>query len=479
MKLPSLQGVRVLVVGDVMLDRYWSGPARRVSQEAPVPVVHVQQTHEYPGGAANVALNIASLGARCTLIGAVGDDAAAETLSDTLTAAGVVCDFVTVPGWPTTVKLRVVSQQQQLLRTDFEAPLPDTQALFDQLADRVGARLKDATTLVLQDYDKGAVREPERLIAAAQGAGVPVVVDPKHKSLQRYAGAAALKPNSEEFSAAVGPWSSDQDMVAKAIELCTTHDVGFVAITRGAQGITVAAADGAHRHVPGLPMDVFDVTGAGDTAAAALAVAVSLGWQPAAAAELANVAAGLVVAKAGVAAVTGPELAIALAQQNRGPRGRLSQSQLFDVVAQARQAGERIVFTNGCFDILHAGHVAYLEEARELGDRLVVAVNDDASVARLKGPGRPVNSLERRAKVLAGLQAVDYVVEFAEDTPEALLRLLRPEVLVKGGDYARDQVVGADIVLGYGGDVQVLSLVEDLSTSALVEQIAQGNRAAE
>jgi D-beta-D-heptose 7-phosphate kinase/D-beta-D-heptose 1-phosphate adenosyltransferase len=479
MNLPSLQGVHVLVVGDVMLDRYWSGPARRVSQEAPVPVVNIEQVDERPGGAANVALNVASLGASCTLVGMVGDDAAAETLTSTLSAAGVHCDFVTVTEWPTIVKLRVVSQKQQLLRTDFEQALPADRQLQDSLASKVGQHLAEATVMVLQDYDKGTVAQPELLIAAARQAGVKVVVDPKQKPLQRYAGASVLKPNAEEFAAAVGAWSSDQDMLRKARELCAAHDIGYLAVTRGARGISVAAADGAHRHIPALPVDVYDVTGAGDTAAAALAVATSLGWQPSAAAELANVASGLVVSKAGTAAVSGPELAMALAQQTRGPRGRLSQSQLCDVIDQARRAGERIVFTNGCFDILHAGHVTYLEEARALGDRLVVAVNDDASVARLKGAGRPVNSLERRIKVLTGLQAVDYVVDFSDDTPEALLRLLRPDVLVKGGDYARGQVVGAEIVTEYGGDVKVLGLVDDLSTSALVAQVVDRFRGSE
>jgi D-beta-D-heptose 7-phosphate kinase/D-beta-D-heptose 1-phosphate adenosyltransferase len=471
MNLPSLHGVHVLVVGDVMLDRYWSGPAHRVSQEAPVPVVHVQQTDDRPGGAANVALNIASLGAQCTLVGLVGADDAAVTLSETLGAAGVVCDFVTVADWPTTIKLRVVSQNQQLLRADFEHAPPKDRALCSEIAEKLAGHLGLATAVVLQDYDKGALDEPEALIKAARDARVPVVVDPKHKPFQRYAGASVLKPNVEEFSAATGSWESDEDLVAKAIGLCSAHDLGFLVVTRGDQGITMAAADGAHRHIPALPVDVFDVTGAGDTVAAALAVAMSLDWQPAEAAELANTAAGLVVAKAGTAAVTGPELALALARQRRGARGRLSRDQLVDVVAQGRLAGERMVFTNGCFDILHAGHVAYLEEARALGDRLIVAVNDDASVARLKGAGRPVNVLERRAKVLSGLEAVDYVVDFSEDTPRELLQLLRPEVLVKGGDYARDQVVGADIVLGYGGEVRVLGLVDDLSTTRVLEQI--------
>lgn len=471
MNLPSLQAVHVLVVGDVMLDRYWSGPALRVSQEAPVPVVQVEQIDEHPGGAANVALNIASLGAGCTLVGAVGNDAAAESLFATLTAAGVVCDFVVVDDWPTIVKLRMVSQNQQLLRADFERLLPEASGCARAIADKVGAHLGRATTMVLQDYDKGTLDDPESLIALAGQAGVPVVVDPKHKPLRRYAGVDLLKPNVQELRSALGPWTDDADLVEKTVALCGEHRLGAVVVTRGGKGMTAVARDGAHQHIPALPVEVYDVTGAGDTAAAALGIATSLGWDACASAQVANVASGIVVGKSGTASVTGPELAMALARLDRVDRGNVNREQLVDAVARSRAAGERIVFTNGCFDILHAGHVAYLEEARALGDRLVVAVNDDASVRRLKGVGRPVNPLQRRLQVLAALSAVDWVVGFSEDTPEALLALLRPDVLAKGGDYDASEVVGAELVTGYGGTVAVLGLVEDCSTTAIVEHI--------
>jgi D-beta-D-heptose 7-phosphate kinase/D-beta-D-heptose 1-phosphate adenosyltransferase len=469
MKLPSLESVHVLVVGDVMLDRYWLGSARRVSQEAPVPVVDVEHTEDRPGGAANVALNVASLGARCTLVGVVGDDAAAATLSAMLEAAGVACDLVVVESWPTVMKLRVVSQKQQLLRTDFEKPLPGD--LSGVIAARVSAHLSGAACLVLQDYDKGALTQPGPLIEMAAAAGVPVVVDPKHKPFASYVGADIIKPNQHEFEAAVGPWQDDDAMVSLGRELCGHHGFKALVITRGGRGMMVVERSGRHQHIPGRPVDVFDVTGAGDTAAAALGVTMSLGWDPVACAQLANVASGIAVSQSGTAAVTGPELSLALAATPRADRGILSRRQLVDAAAQARARGERIVFTNGCFDILHAGHVAYLEEARALGDRLVVAVNDDASVRRLKGAGRPVNPLDRRLTVLSGLAAIDWVVGFAEDTPESLLTELRPEVLVKGGDYAEQQVVGADVVRGYGGEVRVLSLVADVSTTAIVARI--------
>jgi D-beta-D-heptose 7-phosphate kinase/D-beta-D-heptose 1-phosphate adenosyltransferase len=298
-------------------------------------------------------------------------------------------------------------------------------------------------------------------------------VDPKHKPLASYAGADIVKPNAHEFRAAVGDWSDDDALIRAATTSCAEIDVNALVITRGSRGMTVVERSGRHQHIPALPVDVYDVTGAGDTAAAALAVTRSLGWDARACAQVANVASGIVVGKSGTAAVTGPELAFALNAAARVDRGILVREQLADAVAQARAAGERIVFTNGCFDILHAGHVAYLEEARALGDRLVVAVNDDESVRRLKGTGRPVNPLDRRLRVLSGLLAVDWVVGFPEDTPEALLELLRPDVLVKGGDYAPEQVVGAEIVRAYGGQVRVLGLVEDCSTTAIVQRLQQ------
>jgi D-beta-D-heptose 7-phosphate kinase/D-beta-D-heptose 1-phosphate adenosyltransferase len=473
MKLPSLQDVHIVVVGDLMLDRYWFGEATRVSQEAPVPVVDVDHIEDRPGGAANVALNVVSMGARCTLIGAVGDDEAGRVLEETLNAAGVVCSFLTVPDWPTVLKLRVLSQKQQLLRTDFESSLLPAQVVG--LPDKLAAVLDGASAVILQDYDKGTLAEPEALLKLANEAGVPVVVDPKFKPFARYAGASILKPNRLEFERAVGPWTDDDELLNKAEAVASTHRIEALVITRGGEGNTVVSADGGHMHVPALPVDVFDETGAGDTSAAALGITRALGWPAVDCARIANVASGLVVGKTGTSVVTGPELAAALAADERADGGVMSQSQLGDSVSLARAAGERVVFTNGCFDILHAGHVAYLEEARALGDRLIVAVNDDASVTRLKGVGRPVNPLEQRLRVLAGLAAVDWVVGFSEDTPEQLLERLAPDVLVKGGDYGVDEVVGAEIVRAAGGEVRVLSLVDDCSTTAIVDRIQKND----
>jgi D-beta-D-heptose 7-phosphate kinase/D-beta-D-heptose 1-phosphate adenosyltransferase len=400
-------------------------------------------------------------------VGCVGADDAGRELAAKLHAAGVSTDFVEVDGWPTIVKLRVLSRGQQLIRSDFERPLPVPVA--DRLLERLARHLADASVVVLEDYDKGVVDAPEQLIERCRAAGVSVVVDPKFKPFARFAGAAIVKPNAVEIARAVGAWRSQDELIGRTRALCVDNDVGAFVVTRGGAGVTVVTADDDH-HIPARAVEVFDVTGAGDTFAAALAVTHALGWNPVRSAQLANLASSIVVTKSGTAAVSGPELALLVQEHVRRDRGMLSRDELVRAVADAKAAGERIVFTNGCFDILHAGHVSYLEEARTLGDRLVVAVNDDASVTRLKGEGRPVNELERRARVLAGLKAVDWVVGFPEDTPVALLEALQPHVLVKGGDYAPDQVVGADVVRANGGEVKVLSHVEDCSTTLILER---------
>ena len=468
LQLPSLRDVRVLVVGDLMLDRYWHGATRRVSPEAPVPIVDVERIEDYPGGAANVAANVASLGAACTLVGSIGDDSDGHVLRRKLDASDVRHVLASNGDTSTTLKLRVVSRGQQLLRTDFETPLPE--ALAHTLAAKVEEQLEDADVLIIADYDKGAIRDPQAIIEAARRAGVPVVVDPKAKPFRAYAGATVLKPNRGEFAAAMGGWGDATELGELAVALCAELAIDTVVVTLGADGMCVATQQG-HNHLPARAVEVFDVSGAGDTAAAVLGITRALGWHSLDAARLANIAASIAVTKAGTVALSGPELALAAASDSSTDRGVLSRDQLLMAARSAQAAGEKLVFTNGCFDILHAGHVHYLREARALGDRLIVAVNDNASVARLKGPGRPVNSLDRRLRVLASLASVDWVVGFAEDTPRALLELLRPDTLAKGGDYRPEEVVGADLVRSYGGSVRVLGYVEDCSTTEILERM--------
>lgn len=468
LSMPRFDQAPVLVVGDVMLDRYWHGGTSRISPEAPVPVVRVEQIEDRPGGAANVALNIAALGAPASLVGVTGMDEAAQSLADSLQAAGVTARFQRIDRQPTIVKLRVMSRHQQLLRMDFEEPF-DTDV--EALAATVESMLEGIKVLVLSDYGKGALKNHQALIMAARTRGIPVLADPKGKRFEIYRGATLLTPNLSEFEAVVGGCADEAELVAKGQQLIEDLALEALLVTRGEHGMTLLRRGCPELHLPARAREVFDVTGAGDTVISTLAAALAAGEALPQAVALANLAAGIVVGKLGTACISAPELRRAVQREEGSERGVMMPEQLLTAIEDARAHGERIVFTNGCFDILHAGHVSYLEQARALGDRLVVAVNDDASVSRLKGPGRPINAVDRRMAVLAGLGAVDWVVSFSEDTPERLLAELRPDVLVKGGDYGVDQVVGADLVQGYGGEVRVLGLVENSSTTAIVERI--------
>ncbi len=463
------RNARVLIAGDLMLDRYWHGSTSRISPEAPIPVVAVNHEESRPGGAANVALNVAALGARALLAGITGKDAAGDELADILDRVGVYKLLTRDAGQTTITKLRIISQHQQLIRADFEQPCPEP--LIRDMGRQVEAHLPDTDVLLLSDYAKGALRDCSRLIKAARQAGKPVLVDPKGRDFARYRGATLLTPNLAEFEAVAGSCEDDSHLVERAQRLIHELDLEALLITRSEHGMSLITVSGEHHHFPAHARDVFDVTGAGDTVISTLAVAMAAGCDLPTAVILANYAASIVVGKLGTATVTTPELKQVIDQDSAPEGGILTREQLLAAVRDARHYGQRIVFTNGCFDILHAGHVAYLQEASRLGDRLVVAVNADDSVRRLKGPDRPVNRLENRMTVLAAIKGVDWVIGFDDDTPIPLLEAVQPDVLVKGGDYSLDQVVGADIVAGYGGEVQVLNVEAGLSTSATIDYI--------
>lgn len=473
MRLPDFSRARVLVAGDLMLDRYWSGPARRISPEAPVPVVHVSEFDDRPGGAGNVALNVAALGGRAWVCAPVGADEAAATLRKRLEAAGVGCAFEVVPNAATITKLRVLARHQQLIRLDFEDGFPDFAP--GRLAGAVTGLLDAAGIVVCSDYAKGALRAVEGVIGAARTAGRPVLVDPKGTDYARYAGALLITPNESEFTAVAGPWADEAELVAKARRLATDCGIAQVLITRSERGMTLVAADGAAvQHIPTRAREVFDVTGAGDTVIATLAAALAAGSPLLDAVQLANHAAGIAVGKLGTATVSPAELASVLTPARPQAAGVVDRATLLTEVAAARARGERIVLTNGCFDLLHAGHVRYLNEAAALGDRLIVAVNDDDSVRRLKGPTRPIHPLAARQEVLAALRAVDWVCGFGEDTPRDLIAAVLPDVLVKGGDYRPEDIAGGTEVIAAGGEVIVLGFVEGHSTTATVGRIRGG-----
>ncbi|MGR8918713.1 MAG: bifunctional D-glycero-beta-D-manno-heptose-7-phosphate kinase/D-glycero-beta-D-manno-heptose 1-phosphate adenylyltransferase HldE [Gammaproteobacteria bacterium] len=474
-RLQALAKARVLVVGDLILDRYWSGATSRISPEAPVPVVLVEDVEQRVGGAANVAANIAAVGGKATLVGVVGADADGEALAGLCRDVGVEPAFLTSQTCATTVKLRVVSQRQQLVRLDFEAMPSDC---LSDVAAAAAERLDECDVVVVSDYAKGAAMGAADIIAAAHGAGKAVVVDPKGTDFSRYAGASVVTPNLKEFEAVAGDCRDESELVTRAERLLSEFDLGALLVTRGAQGMSLVERGGRVEHMRAEAHEVFDVTGAGDTVCGLVAAALAAGCSLADAATLANTAAGLVVGRFGAATVGPAEIDAALVTQAGVRRGVLSPAELGEECRKARRRGERIVMTNGCFDILHAGHVRYLAAARELGQRLVVAVNDDASVAGLKGADRPVNDLASRMQVLAALGAVDWVVPFAEETPRDLIASVLPDVLVKGGDYQPGEIAGGAEVEAAGGRVVVLDYHEGYSTSSVIEQIA-GSRGSE
>lgn len=469
--LPPFDRARVLVAGDVMLDRYWHGATSRISPEAPVPIVHVRDVEERLGGAANVAANILALGASPVLCGIVGDDEAADTLERLLQAHQIEAHLVRVSGRATVTKMRVVSRHQQLIRLDFEDGFGGEEH-SRCLAHYVDA-LSSADAVVLSDYGKGALSEASSFIVPATAAGKPVFVDPKASDFTRYRGATIITPNLAEFETVVGVCRDLDELAVRAEALCRELQLEALLITRSDQGMTLVRPDERPVHVAARSREVYDVTGAGDTVIGVLAAAVAAGESQVQAMELANLAAGVVVTKLGTATASPEALELARDESLPSPRGVVTEDELRSIVERARARKESIVMTNGCFDFLHAGHVSYLSRAKVLGDRLVVAVNDDASVKRLKGHGRPVNSLKHRMAVLAGLEAVDWVVPFGEDTPERIIGDVLPDVLVKGGDYRVEEIAGGDRVRASGGQVVVMAIEEECSTSAIIESLGR------
>lgn len=466
--LPDFSRARVLVVGDVMLDRYWFGNTSRISPEAPVPIVKIGNADNRAGGAGNVALNIASVGANVVLLGITGNDEAANTLEQQLSAAGVRPDMCKLDGLSTIIKLRVISHHQQLLRLDFEESLMTKGK--DELLTRFRENLNQSNLVILSDYSKGTLSDPQAFIQLARAAGVTVLVDPKSSDFNIYNHANIITPNFKEFVAVVGPCHTEQEIIEKGRELIKKHHFGTLLVTRGEEGMTLIS-ENDFAHVPAYAREVFDVTGAGDTVIAILGSAVAAGLDLTHATSLANLAASIVVSKLGAATVSSPELECALSGKTSFASGIVNDEQLLNAVNQARMQGKKIVFTNGCFDIIHAGHVTSLQLAKQLGDYLIVAINTDESIRKLKGENRPINHLEHRMTVLAGLDVVDWVIPFSDDTPERLLKLIKPDVLAKGSDYNIDQVVGADIVRSYGGEVRIVKHNITTSSTSIFERL--------
>lgn len=478
-----LAGARVVCVGDAMLDRFVLGAVERVSPEAPIPVLRVQREHAMLGGAGNVVRNLAALGARARFVGVIGDDAAgAEVMTQLTEQPGAEPSLVISPGRRTTIKERFVAGMQQLLRADREATEPLSTEAEAALLSHIGT--VDGA-LALSDYGKGVLSDAVLKGAIAAAGDRPIVVDPKGADFRRYRGATVVTPNRKELALASNmPVDTDQEVMAAARRIIETCGIANVLVTLSEHGMMLVPgrnsqsrdpAEKAPTHLPAEAREVFDVSGAGDTVVAALAASLSAGATLIEAARLANVAAGIAVGKVGTAVVYPDEILHALhAQQLMGGEAKvLGLNAAIDRITGWRRKGMKIGFTNGCFDLLHPGHVSLLAQSRAACDRLVVGLNSDESVKRLKGKDRPVQPEAARAVVLASLQSVDMVVVFDEDTPVELIKAIKPDLLIKGADYTVDTVVGADIVQGYGGKVMLADILPGHSTSATIKKLAR------
>jgi D-beta-D-heptose 7-phosphate kinase/D-beta-D-heptose 1-phosphate adenosyltransferase len=470
--------LKVLVVGDLMLDRYIFGEVDRISPEAPVPVLRHARRYERAGGAANVAMNLAGLGCQAYLAGFWGDDGEKNELSAILEEGGVSTVGVVSGSLPTISKTRIVGRVQQLLRLDIESQEDRPEAENERLRERVVELVGKMSAVILSDYAKGALTPGlcEAVIRTARAAGVPVFVDPKTPDFGKYSGATTVCPNLKELSLATGIAAhKTEELLAAAKGLLVEHELSFLTVTMSEKGITVVEPGGSY-HSPARAREVFDVSGAGDTVIATLAAGVAGGLKVRTAVELANLAAGIVVAKVGTVPVAQHELIAALTPSSGISAGDkiLDLERVTKRAAEWRASGETIVFTNGCFDLLHVGHITLLEDCRRFGSKLILGLNTDASVSRLKGPSRPIVGERERAKVMSALAAVDAVVLFDEDTPLELIRSLKPNVLVKGGDYSVETVVGHEDVIASGGRVEIVPTVEGFSTTNIVRKMAEG-----
>jgi D-beta-D-heptose 7-phosphate kinase/D-beta-D-heptose 1-phosphate adenosyltransferase len=460
---------KILVIGDLLLDRYLSGTTSRISPEAPVPIVRVENTIERIGGAGNVAANAATLGAVVCLVGQIGDDVDGAKIEQIAGSLGIQCGLVKNFGYSTIVKTRVVSQGQQMLRIDFEQPCDSEES--KKVRNEFAKYLEKFDVVVISDYGKGSVGQVEVLIKDAKALGRFVIVDPKGVEFSKYRGVDLLTPNLREFEAAVGNCGSDEVLIAKARKMLKKLSIRSILITKGALGM-VLVEDENHLTVAAEAKEVFDVTGAGDTVCGVMAAFIAAGSSARDAVAYANKAAGVVVGRFGASALTLDEVKrFDIGSEEK--TGILELGELKSVLDDSRAKGHTIVMTNGCFDVLHKGHVSHLSEARKLGDRLVVAVNSDFSVTRLKGVNRPINNLEARMEVLAALKSVDWVVAFSEDTPESLIGEILPHVLVKGGDYVASEIAGSDHVIAAGGKVEVLPFHEGFSSTGILNKLGE------
>jgi D-beta-D-heptose 7-phosphate kinase/D-beta-D-heptose 1-phosphate adenosyltransferase len=479
--LERLPAVQALVVGDLMLDEYLWGKTERISPEAPVQVVDIAGEEVRLGGAGNVINNLKAVGCRVKAVSVIGDDADGRRLATMMGDRSIDAEGVFLaPDRATTRKTRILASNQQMMRIDRETSCPISMKQEKKLVDFLREKAGDCQVILVSDYLKGVLTERvlREIIAIGKENRVPVVVDPKGADFGKYRGATLLTPNRKEAFRATGfSPGSETDLRRAGRRLRQDLDLEVLVLTRSEEGMTLFFRDGLEEDLPTQAREVFDVTGAGDTVLSFLGAGLGAGMAPAEAARLANLAAGIVVGKVGTSTVTPEEILELVAHRHFDTDLKIKSRDLLSRILDGeRKRGRTIVFTNGCFDLLHVGHVKYLQKARELGDLLVLGLNSDASIRRLKGPHRPLIGQEERAHILAALKCIDYVVIFDEDTPLELIRALRPAVLVKGGDYAPEEVVGKDVVESYGGRVELIRFVDGRSTTNIINKILEAYR---
>lgn len=482
-EIPDFSSIQILITGDVMLDRYIWGSVERISPEAPIPVVLVKDRSHRLGGAGNVAANLASLKCRTTITGIVGIDRAGETIKEMLAARGIENRCISAANIPTVTKTRVMGGTQQVVRLDDEQPQQVGHKHREDLLLVLGPEIVRAQAVILSDYGKGVLDKvmTEKCIHLCRQNKTPVFIDPKNSDWSAYNGATCITPNLKEFGQACAGLGLDSAKIeTSAITLIQKYNFEYLLITRGSAGMILFDKYGQSASVPAMARDVYDVSGAGDTVIALMAAGFAAGLEMARAMDVANIGAGEVVGHVGTYALSRQELEMAM-ERRAGGTGLPAASpidQAKNMVEHWRMLGKKVVFTNGCFDILHHGHVFLLHKARATGDCLVVGLNTDASIRRIKGPERPILNQEDRATILAALSSVDLVVYFDADTPVELIKILRPDILVKGSDYTQETVVGADIVKSWGGRVELVDLMEAKSTTGIVDKIRNNNTAA-
>jgi D-beta-D-heptose 7-phosphate kinase/D-beta-D-heptose 1-phosphate adenosyltransferase len=474
--IERLQKASVLVVGDVMLDIFVYGSVTRISAEAPIPILTVKEEVKMPGGAANVALNVSALGARVAVIGVIGADRAGEDLSELICSISypVTADFVVDPDRCTTSKTRYIGNKQQILRSDRETTASAGPEIEDELLARIYGRIRDAHVVALSDYGKGVLtdRVLTEILRMCRRTGIPAIIDPKRSNWEIYRGASVIKPNLQELVRATGLDCTNEKIIEQAADKIIADLNVEILLTRSQDGMSLFRAGHRPEHTLASGYEVYDVSGAGDTALATFSSAIGAGSDMVTAMRIANVAAGIVVTKLGTAVVTFDELARAcLDGEPHLPVEKVVSREVAAAICRNWKAqGLHVGFTNGCFDLVHAGHVSLLAKAASRCDRLVIALNSDASVRRLKGQGRPIQNESSRAQVTAALHAASLVTIFDEETPYELIELLKPDILFKGADYSEDEVIGGELVKLWGGKVELIELVEGLSTTKAIKR---------